>query len=102
MKDYELIYLIGGIFRWIFQLVVIVAVAILFYKQKTTGTILMLIGSVLTVVVYVFSTAGTFLVSQQGAQQLVKTSALLSLIQLVPVFLFSLGLLLFGLQYRKK
>ena len=102
MKNFEFLYLIGGIISLVLQFLTIVACALLFSKNRTLGTILMLLGSFLTVIFYGLSIFGTQLMAQKGAEQVTKTSGLFNLLGQIPHFLFVLGLLLFIVKYRKK
>ncbi|PRX54477.1 hypothetical protein [Flagellimonas meridianipacifica] len=102
MKDYEILYLTGGVISTILQLVVIVATGILLFKKRSLAAGLMFIGSLLTVLFYGFSLFGSTLVARQGAEDLVKFNAIFSIVNQIPHMLFAIGLLLFIIGYVKK
>ena len=102
MKDFEILYLTGGVISTIFQLVIIVATGMLLFKKRSLASGLMFVGSLFSILFYGFSFLGTTLMARQGAESLVKFNGIFSIVNQIPHILFAIGLLLFVIQYLKK
>ncbi len=103
MENHEVLYLTGGLINCIFQLVLIVACAILLSKKRNLATVLMFLGSLLSLLAFGLSFFGNTIIAQQGgAEGLVQFSAIVSIVGQIPHILFAIGFLLFILQKVKE
>ncbi|MEW2922341.1 hypothetical protein AB1A65_12780 [Muricauda sp. ANG21] len=102
MENYEAYYMIGGGLNAIGKLIVVLATGILLSKQRNSGTLLMFLGSVLSIIFSVGTLLLTTFSAQNGAQSIVKVNALGSILNPLPYILFAIGLLLFAAKQVKK
>ena len=102
MENYELLYLTTGLISTIFQLIVIVGCVLLLSKIKSLATVLMFVGSMLSLLFFGFSFLGTSFMARQGAERLVEGIAIMGVLGQIPHILFAMGLLLYVIKYVKK
>ncbi|MFC4219949.1 hypothetical protein [Flagellimonas marina] len=102
MENYEAYYMIGGGLNAIGKLIVVLATGILLSKQRNSGTLLMFLGSVLSIIFSLGTLLLTTFSAQNGAQSIVKVNALGSILNPLPYILFAIGLLLFAAKQVKK
>ncbi|MEM9076546.1 MAG: hypothetical protein AAGC43_05870 [Bacteroidota bacterium] len=102
MENFEFFYLTSGVISTIFQLVVIVATGMLFFKKRNLASGLMFFGSLFTVLFYGFSLLGNTLMAYDGAESVVKFNAIFGIVSQIPHILFALGLLFFAIQHLKR
>ncbi|WP_435622669.1 hypothetical protein [Flagellimonas sp.] len=102
MENYEFLHLLSGFISTIFQLVVIVGCILLLSKSRNLATVLMLVGSVLSLFFSLFSVLGTSFMASQGAENLVQGIAIMGVVGQIPHILFALGLLLYVIKHVKK
>ena len=102
MENYELLHILSGFTSTIFQLVIIVGCILLLSKSRNLATVLMLGGSVLSLLFSLFSFLGTSLMARQSAERLVEGIAIMGVLGQIPHILFAMGLLLYVIKYVKK
>lgn len=101
--DFEIFqYINQGLF-WIVEIVIVIACAILAYKQRSTPSIMMLIGIIISMF---FGLARTVVFALQipdfNIDQMVMVSSILGIVQTIGYGLFGLGLLLLANRYKKQ
>ncbi len=102
MENYEAYFMIGGGLTSLGKLIVVLASGILLAKQRNAGTILMFLGSVLSIVFSIGALLTTTFSAQAGPESIVKVNALSSILSPLPYILFAIGLLLFAAKQVKK
>lgn len=102
METFESVYMLSGAINTIFKLLTVVACILLFSKNRNAGTILMLLASILSIFFSIGSVLVTSLAANYSAEGVVKYNALVNLIGQIPVIMFTVGLMLLAMQYRKK
>ncbi|MBO0322483.1 hypothetical protein J0X14_09250 [Muricauda sp. CAU 1633] len=102
MENYEAYYMIGGGLTSLAKLIVVLASGILLAKQRNWGTILMFLGSVLSIIFSLGTLLLTTFSAQTGPESIVKANALGSILNPLPYVLFAIGLLLFAAKQVKK
>lgn len=102
MTDIEPFYILGGIISGLTQLVMLVLSIILVLKIKNTGTLLMLVGSILTILFYILNIAWTAIAAGNGAESVVKSAATLHLLGNIPYVIFTTGFGIFIFKYIRK
>jgi len=96
------IYIIGGILGVLIQLLLVTFCIVLVLKTKNTATILMLTGSILTILFYVLNIVWTSVMATKSPEAIAKSVALLNLLQTIPPAIFAIGFSLFVLKHVKK
>ncbi|WP_318345362.1 hypothetical protein [Flagellimonas baculiformis] len=99
MENLEVYYMAGNAIGTIGQLVLLIACAVLIYKQRNIGTWLMLLGSLLSIVFSVGRVAWTAFASIKNPESYAHTMAVLNIFVQFPYLLFVIGLLLFAVKY---
>ncbi len=102
MSDIEPLFIFGGILRGLAQLVMLIICIVLVYKKKNTATLLMLIGSILTILFYVANIAWPLISASSGTESLAKSVAILNVLGNIPYLVFILGFILFVIKHVKK
>ncbi|WP_156102330.1 hypothetical protein [Muricauda sp. MAR_2010_75] len=102
MENYEAYFMIGGGLTSLGKLIAVLASGILLAKQRNWSTILMFLGSVLSIIVSLGFLLLTTFSAQEGPESVVKVNALGSIITPLPYILFVIGLLLFATKQVKK
>lgn len=102
MENYEAYFMIGGGLNTLGKLVLVLACGILLAKQRNWGTILMFLGSVLSIIFSLGTLLLTTFSAQGGPESVVKANALGSILTPLPYILFAIGLLLFAAKQVKK
>ena len=100
--SYTLFFALGSILGTLAQLAVIVACIILVSKQKNGGTLLMLIGSILTLVFNILNFSGTLLAGNLGADSILSWTKIFAVIGPIPYILFGVGLLIYAIHHVRK
>lgn len=102
MTDIEPFYILGGIVAGLTQVLMLVICIFLVLKIKNTGTILMLVGSILTILFYVLNIAWTTIAARNGAESVAKSVAILQLLGNIPYVIFTIGFGIFIFKYIRK
>jgi len=102
MENYEAYFMIGGGLNTLGKLILILASGILMAKQRNLGTVLMFLGSLLSIVFSLGIMLLTTFSAQEGPESVVKANALGNLFAPLPYILFAIGLLLFSAKQVKK
>lgn len=103
MEDsYTLIYALGSILGSLAQVLVIIGCIVLVSKKKNPATILMLVGSILSLVVTVLNFSGTFVAAQHGTDSILTWTKVFAILGPLPYIMFSVGLMLYAINYAKK
>lgn len=101
MEGLPILNTIGGILLYFAKLIVLITCIIAFFKQRNSGSILLLIGSVAIILADIL---GIFLIIYAGntnAMEIVKYTGINSIISAITNIIFALGLLLFIIQIVK-
>nr|WP_299344303.1 hypothetical protein [Allomuricauda sp.] len=101
MENFESVYILTGAINGIFKLVVVAGCVLLLMKDRNVGTILMFVGSILSIFFSIGSVLLTSLAASRSAETLVKSNAMINLVGQIPVILFAIGLLLLAIRYSK-
>lgn len=101
MENLETYYMAGSAIGTIGQLMLLIACAVLIYKQRDIGTWLMLVGSLLSIIFSVGRVAWTALASIENPESYAQTMAILNIFVQFPYLLFVIGLLLFAAKHTK-
>jgi uncharacterized membrane protein len=102
MTDIEPFYIIGGIIGGLTQVLMLVMCIILVLKNKNTGTLLMLIGSILTILFYGLNIAWTTIAARNGAESVANSVAILQLLANIPYVIFTIGFGVFVFNHTRK
>ncbi|MEK6154349.1 hypothetical protein WIW50_13845 [Flavobacteriaceae bacterium 3-367] len=103
MNDLSIPYMIGYIVFGLGQLVVLTACFILFYKQRSAASVLMLLGSVLAVIVGILGVVLPIAIARTSdPEALVRTQGMISVVNGLVYILFATGLILLAIQQPKK
>lgn len=102
MENIQSYFVFGGILSGLGTLLFLIGCIVLVVKQKNTGTILMLIGAILSILLYFGNLLWSYIAAREGAEFLAKTSAIQNVVGQLPFIISSIGLLLFGVTYLKK
>ncbi|MEX0314329.1 MAG: hypothetical protein AB3N18_09140 [Allomuricauda sp.] len=102
MENLQPYFVFGGILSGLGSLLFVIGCIVLVVKQKNTGTILMLIGAVLSILFYFGNLLWSFCAAREVAEFLAKTSAIQNIVGQFPFIISSIGLLLFGAKHLKK
>ncbi len=105
MSDIEYLqnqYMIITSINGLIHLIVLVACITLFNKKRTPGTILLLLGSILTFLLPFVNIACNIWVTQQDSQLVIKMQTILSYVGNLAYGIFGVGLLLFAINDLKK
>ncbi|MBS9463128.1 hypothetical protein LV716_15060 [Flagellimonas sp. HMM57] len=101
-NSHTLFYAIGGILNALAQLVVIIGCIVLVTKQKNTGTILMLVASILSLLFLIGNFAGNMIAGHYGTDAILLFSKMTAVLTPLPYVLFAAGLLTYGVMYVNK
>nr|WP_299388864.1 hypothetical protein [Allomuricauda sp.] len=103
MEDsYTFIYALGSILGTLAQLVVIVGCIVLVSKKKNPATIIMLVGSILSLLVSILNFSGTFIAAQYSTDSILTWTKFFAILWPLPYILFAIGLLWYAVNYVKK
>ncbi len=102
MENYEAYFMIGGGLNALGKLILVLACGILLAKQRNWGTLLMFLGSVLSIVFALGVLLLTTFSAQVNSESIVKANVLGSILTPLPYILFAIGLLLFAAKLAKK
>ena len=94
--------MLGGGLNTLGKLILVLASGILLAKQRNPGTVLLFVGSVLSIVFSLGVLLLTTFSAQSGAESVLKMNALGSLLTPLPYILVGIGLLLFATKRVKK
>ncbi len=98
----EALYILGEAVNGIFKLLVAVACTLLLIRERTLATILMFLGSILSIFLSLGSVLLTALAGQKSPEAVVWTNAIFNLVGQIHIIIFAIGIFLFALQYGKK
>lgn len=99
MENLEIYYMAGSTIGTIGQIVLLIACAVLIYKQRNIATLLMLLGSLLSIVFTVGRVAWTALANIENPESYAQAMAVLNIFVQFPYLLFVIGLLLFAVKH---
>lgn len=103
MNDLSIPYIIGYIVFGLGQLVVLTACFILFYKQRSAASVLMLLGSILSIIVGILGVILPAVIARTGgAEAIVQSQGIISVVNGLVYIMFATGLLLLAIQQVKK
>lgn len=102
MENYEAYYMIAGGLNALGKLILVLASGILLTKQRNWGSIIMFLGSILSIVLSLIVLLGTTLSANYSLKLLATSSVIGNFLTTIPPIIFSIGLLLFVLLYVKK
>lgn len=102
MENLEIYFALGAILGAIGQLLFVLGCIILVVKQKNSGTILMLVGSVLHILFSLGSYVWTLFAARQSAEAVAQSAAFQNIVGRIPFILIAIGLLLYVVAYVKK
>lgn len=102
MENVEWFYALAGALGGLAQVILIVASILLVYKNRHTGTVLMLMGSILMLLNSVGSVIFPIIFSSQGPEFLVKSLGVRQIAGQFPFLIYVLGALIYAIQLRKK
>jgi len=94
-------YIISGVLHFIGQLIIFIASIALISKKRTLPATLLLISSSFFIILNIPSYALPFFYNQ-GPASLIQTQGIFSIISAINYILFSLGILLLILDYKKR
>jgi hypothetical protein len=92
----------SGLLHGIIQLVVIVACIILVAKQKSSATILMLVGQILALLFSMGGYVWNFVAARDGVDSLLMANKIMALLGPLPYAIFAIGLVLYATNQVKK
>ncbi|WP_136465572.1 hypothetical protein [Flagellimonas onchidii] len=102
MKNLQTYFVFGGILGGLGTLLFVIGCIVLVVKQKNTGSILMLVGAILSILLYFGNLLWSLIAAREGSEFLAKTSAIQNIVGQLPFIISAIGLLLFGIKYVKK
>ncbi len=102
MENLEIYFALGAILSAIGQLLFVLGCIILVIKQKNSGTILMLIGSILNILFSLGSYIWTIFAARQSAEAVAQSTVLQSIVGRIPFIVIAVGLLLYVVAHVKK
>ncbi|KQC28848.1 hypothetical protein [Flagellimonas eckloniae] len=102
MEYLESYFVFGGILKIIGQLLFLIGCIVLVLKKKNKGTVLMLIGAILSILFALASFLLTSIAVGKGTTFLARATVILNSIGQFPLILVGIGLLLFGTSYSNK
>lgn len=92
MNSFETYFLISGILGFIGQSIILISAAIYYFKTKSIGGLLMLIGSLLIILVFIAQPIITAIFATKfGAEELVLTQGVIAIAQSLFGLLFATG-----------
>ncbi len=100
--QFEFLFTISSIIYNISGLIVIVASIIIFIKIRTLSTVLMLIGSILTLLLNGTNFIVSLLSNRIGYELYLKLVQITSVISSFTYLIFSMGIILFAIHDLKK
>ncbi|WP_431121638.1 hypothetical protein [Flagellimonas flava] len=100
--SYTLFFALGSILGTVAQLAVIIGCIVLVSKQKNAGTLLMLIGSILTLVFNILNFSGSLFAGHRGADSVLSWTKMFAVIGPLPYILFGIGLLVYAIGHVRK
>ena len=102
MNSFETYFLISGVLGFIGQAVILISAAIYYFKTKFKGGFLMFIGSLMMILVFIAQPiiTATFTV-KLGAEEVVLTQGVISVVQSVFGLIFATGFVMSVLKTIK-
>lgn len=92
MNSYEVYYWISGLISMLGQLLMIVFAGIYFFKNKSIGPLLMVIGSLLLLISFIITPLSTAIIANRmGPEALVKTQGILGIVKSLFGLVFAIG-----------
>ena len=99
----EILFTIGPIISSFSTLIVLVASIILFIKQRTLATWLILIGNILVCITYIGSLIINIFAGRENIDTLLLTQGISSIAQSISYLIFAIGLIVLALsEFSKK
>ncbi|MBT8184130.1 MAG: hypothetical protein KJN76_04775 [Eudoraea sp.] len=102
MQDLPALHLAAYIISFIGQLIVLIGCIVLFVKQRTLATALMLAGMLLSVVFGIMGFFMNFVAAGSSPEALLRNQGIFSTLNTLSYLLFGIGLLLLALKWSRK
>lgn len=102
MTDIQPFYILASLISGLVQLAMLIICIVLVFKNKNTATMLMLIGSILTILFYIANVVWPAIASLNGAESVVKSVAILNVLGNISYVIFTIGFALFVIKHVQK
>ncbi|WP_430966204.1 hypothetical protein [Spongiimicrobium sp. 2-473A-2-J] len=103
MSDLPIPYIIGYFVYGLGQLLVLIGCFILFFKQRSLASILMLLGSILSIILGIIGVVLPMVMARTGGPEaIVRSQGIISVVNGMVYIMFATGLILLAIKLVKK